>query len=194
MPTPTQQLCALLRDGHVLTDVDRHLPTHRSEQRDVSLGDRARASGDAQRFDQVYAQWAKAKDITTERLYLDMMEEVLRNVNKVTEIGSELTELANDRQLPYWQAHGDFMRGWCATRAGRAGDAVGLLQEGQAAAAAVNAGQAADGTKTSSSFSTFGWGNIPACRSAHLQRAMLLPQPRHKMPFCSATRRRLPRA
>ncbi|MFO1080926.1 MAG: FtsH protease activity modulator HflK [Reyranellaceae bacterium] len=43
----------------------------------------ARASGDAQRFDQVYGQWAKAKDITTERLYLDMMEEVLRNVNKV---------------------------------------------------------------------------------------------------------------
>ena len=43
----------------------------------------ARASGDAQRFDQVYDQWAKAKDITTERLYLDTMEEVLRNVNKV---------------------------------------------------------------------------------------------------------------
>ena len=37
----------------------------------------------AQRFDQVYEQWAKAKDITTERLYLDTMEEVLRNVNKV---------------------------------------------------------------------------------------------------------------
>jgi membrane protease subunit HflK len=43
----------------------------------------ARASGDAQRFDQVYEQWAKAKDVTTERLYLDTMEEVLRNVNKV---------------------------------------------------------------------------------------------------------------
>ncbi|MFI5002147.1 MAG: FtsH protease activity modulator HflK [Reyranellales bacterium] len=43
----------------------------------------ARASGDAQRFDQVYEQYAKNKDITTERLYLDTMEEVLRNVNKV---------------------------------------------------------------------------------------------------------------
>ena len=43
----------------------------------------ARASGDAQRFDQVYDQYAKAKDITTERLYLETMEEVLRNVNKV---------------------------------------------------------------------------------------------------------------
>jgi membrane protease subunit HflK len=43
----------------------------------------ARASGDAQRFDQVYEQYAKNKDITTQRLYLDTMEEVLRNVNKV---------------------------------------------------------------------------------------------------------------
>ncbi len=43
----------------------------------------ARASGDAQRFSQVYEQYDKAKDITTERLYLDTMEEVLRNVNKV---------------------------------------------------------------------------------------------------------------
>jgi len=43
----------------------------------------ARASGDAQRFDQVREQYTKAKDITTERLYLDTMEEVLRSVNKV---------------------------------------------------------------------------------------------------------------
>ena len=43
----------------------------------------ARARGDAQRFDQVYGQWAKAKDITTERLYLETIEEVLRNANKV---------------------------------------------------------------------------------------------------------------
>jgi class 3 adenylate cyclase/predicted ATPase len=55
---------------------------------------------------------------------------LLRNVDKVAEIGSKLTELANDRQLPYWQALGDFLCGWRATRAGRAEDAVGLLQEG----------------------------------------------------------------
>jgi predicted ATPase len=55
---------------------------------------------------------------------------LLRNVDKVAEIGTKLTELANDRQLPYWQALGDFLCGWRATRAGRAGDAVGLLQEG----------------------------------------------------------------
>lgn len=55
---------------------------------------------------------------------------LLRNVDKVGEIGTKLTELANDRQLPYWQALGDFLCGWRATRAGRAGDAIGLLQEG----------------------------------------------------------------
>jgi len=43
----------------------------------------ASAKGDVQRFTQVYDQYAKAKDITSERLYLEAIEEVLRNVNKV---------------------------------------------------------------------------------------------------------------
>jgi membrane protease subunit HflK len=43
----------------------------------------ARSRGDVQRFDQVYEQYNKAKDITAERLYLETIEEVLRNVNKV---------------------------------------------------------------------------------------------------------------
>src|SRR5215468_10509565 len=43
----------------------------------------ARAKGDAQRFDQVYEQYNKARAITAERLYLETIEEVLRNVNKV---------------------------------------------------------------------------------------------------------------
>jgi len=55
---------------------------------------------------------------------------LLRNVDKVTGIGRKLTELANDRQLPYWQALGGFLGGWRATRAGRAKDAVALLQQG----------------------------------------------------------------
>ncbi|MBV9530899.1 MAG: AAA family ATPase [Bradyrhizobium sp.] len=55
---------------------------------------------------------------------------LLRNVDKVAEIGSKLTELANDRQLPYWQALGDFLCGWRSTRAGEAREAVALLQEG----------------------------------------------------------------
>jgi membrane protease subunit HflK len=43
----------------------------------------ARAKGDAQRFDQVYEQYSKAKDITAERLYIETMEDVLRNASKV---------------------------------------------------------------------------------------------------------------
>ena len=43
----------------------------------------AGAKGDAQRFDQVYEQYSKAKDITAERLYLETMENVLRNASKV---------------------------------------------------------------------------------------------------------------
>jgi membrane protease subunit HflK len=43
----------------------------------------AGAKGDVQRFTQVYDQYAKAKDITSERLYIEAIEEVLRNVNKV---------------------------------------------------------------------------------------------------------------
>jgi len=55
---------------------------------------------------------------------------LLRDVDRVTEIGSKLTDLANDRGLPYWQALGDFLRGWCLTCGGRPADAVGLFQEG----------------------------------------------------------------
>lgn len=42
-----------------------------------------RAQGDAQRFISVYQQYALAKDITTQRIYIETMEEVLRGVNKV---------------------------------------------------------------------------------------------------------------
>jgi membrane protease subunit HflK len=42
-----------------------------------------RAQGDAQRFISVYTQYALAKDITQRRIYLETMEQILRNVNKV---------------------------------------------------------------------------------------------------------------
>ncbi len=43
----------------------------------------ATAKGEAQRFDQIYSEYAKAKDVTRERLYLETMEKVLANSNKV---------------------------------------------------------------------------------------------------------------
>jgi membrane protease subunit HflK len=41
------------------------------------------AKGEAQRFDSVYDQYAKAKDVTRERLFLETMEKVLAGSNKV---------------------------------------------------------------------------------------------------------------
>lgn len=48
----------------------------------------ARADGDAQRFIAVYNEYTKAPDVTSRRLYLETMEEVLRNMNKVLIDGS----------------------------------------------------------------------------------------------------------
>jgi class 3 adenylate cyclase/predicted ATPase len=55
---------------------------------------------------------------------------LLRNRDKVAETGSMLTTLANDRELPYWQALGNFLCGWCAIDAGRPKDAIDLFCEG----------------------------------------------------------------
>jgi membrane protease subunit HflK len=43
----------------------------------------ARAQGDAQRFIAVYDEYVKARDVTTKRIYLETMEDVLRDMNKV---------------------------------------------------------------------------------------------------------------
>lgn len=43
----------------------------------------AEAKGEAQRFDSVYAEYAKAKDVTRERLFLETMEKVIGGSNKV---------------------------------------------------------------------------------------------------------------
>lgn len=43
----------------------------------------ARANGDAQRFSQIYSAYREAKDVTLRRLYLETLEEVLGNANKI---------------------------------------------------------------------------------------------------------------
>ena len=43
----------------------------------------ARAEGDARRFVAVYDEYVKARDVTTRRIYLETMEDVLRDMNKV---------------------------------------------------------------------------------------------------------------
>ncbi len=43
----------------------------------------ARAQGDASRFKQIYAEYQKAPEVTRQRLYLDMMQQVMSNTTKV---------------------------------------------------------------------------------------------------------------
>ena len=43
----------------------------------------ARAEGDANRFLAVYKEYSRAKDVTTRRIYLETMEEVLKGISKV---------------------------------------------------------------------------------------------------------------
>jgi membrane protease subunit HflK len=43
----------------------------------------ARAQGDAARFDEVYKAFSAAEDVTQKRLYLETMEDILKNANKV---------------------------------------------------------------------------------------------------------------
>jgi membrane protease subunit HflK len=43
----------------------------------------ARAEGDAARFDEVYQAYKAAQDVTLQRLYLETMEDILKNTNKV---------------------------------------------------------------------------------------------------------------
>jgi membrane protease subunit HflK len=43
----------------------------------------ARAEGDANRFLAVYKEFSRARDVTTRRIYLETMEQVLRGINKI---------------------------------------------------------------------------------------------------------------
>jgi membrane protease subunit HflK len=57
-----------------------------------------RATGDADRFRSVYSAYAVAKDVTQKRIYLETLEEVLGNVNKVI---IDNTEGGGNGVVPY---------------------------------------------------------------------------------------------
>jgi aminoglycoside phosphotransferase (APT) family kinase protein len=46
VPTPTRQLCVLIHDGQILTDVDRHVPSRDDEDQHTPLPQLASTSGD----------------------------------------------------------------------------------------------------------------------------------------------------
>lgn len=55
----------------------------------------ATAEGDASRFKQVYAEYAKAQQVTRDRMYIDMMQQVYNNVTKV------MIDTRNNNQMLY---------------------------------------------------------------------------------------------
>ncbi len=63
----------------------------------------ARAEGEASRFEQIYAEYKKAPEVTRERLYIDTMESALSNSGKVlvdVEGGNNLLYLPLDKIIP----------------------------------------------------------------------------------------------
>jgi membrane protease subunit HflK len=63
----------------------------------------ARAEGDARRFTQIASEYVKAPAVTRERLYIEMMEQVLSNTTKIfvdQKAGSNLIYLPLDKMIP----------------------------------------------------------------------------------------------
>lgn len=56
----------------------------------------AEAEGDAQRYTAIYTEYAKAKDVTQKRIYLETMEKVLAGMNKVV-----ITDPKGSSMVPY---------------------------------------------------------------------------------------------
>jgi membrane protease subunit HflK len=54
------------------------------------------AEGTAQRFVAVYEEYAKAKDVTRQRLYIETMEDILPRTNKII-----MDDLAGRHAVPY---------------------------------------------------------------------------------------------
>jgi len=55
----------------------------------------ATAEGDASRFKQVYSEYAKSKEVTRDRMYIDMMQQVYNSVTKV------MIDTRNNNQMLY---------------------------------------------------------------------------------------------
>ncbi|MBI1775710.1 MAG: FtsH protease activity modulator HflK [Proteobacteria bacterium] len=65
-----------------------------------------RAQGDANRFNSVYTAYKVSPDVTTRRIYLETMQEVLRNTNKLIVDKSAASGVVPYLPLPELQKHG----------------------------------------------------------------------------------------
>jgi modulator of FtsH protease HflK len=80
----------------------------------------ARAQGDAGRFDEVFKAFKAAQDVTQKRLYLETMEDILKNANKVI---IDRSAQGGSGVLPYLPLPGLTPKGEPARPAGAAGSA-----------------------------------------------------------------------
>ena len=84
----------------------------------------ARAGGDAERFLNISRQYQKAPDVTTERLYLETMEQVLSNTTKVfvdQKAGNNILYLPLDQIIQQGARNGSVDMGRPSTEGGDAG-------------------------------------------------------------------------
>jgi membrane protease subunit HflK len=80
----------------------------------------ARAEGDAARFDEVYQAYKVTQDVTLQRLYLETMEDILKNTNKVI---IDKSAGGGNGVLPYLPLPGLTPKGGASRPAGIAGSA-----------------------------------------------------------------------
>ena len=62
----------------------------------------ATAEGDASRFKQIYVEYAKAQQVTRDRMYIDVMQQIYSNVTKVmvdSKAGNQLLYLPLDKLI-----------------------------------------------------------------------------------------------
>ena len=61
----------------------------------------ARAEGDANRFLAVYNEFVQAKEVTTRRLYLETMEDVLQGMTKIVIDGFKIIQVNKKKDKVY---------------------------------------------------------------------------------------------
>ena len=65
------------------TERQQEAAEFRAKGQEISRGIRAEAEGQAKRFVSIYSEYIEAKDVTRQRLFLETMEKVFNDMNKV---------------------------------------------------------------------------------------------------------------
>jgi membrane protease subunit HflK len=108
----------------------------------------AQAQGDAERFNRVYAQYAKAPEVIRHRMYLDTMQHIYSNATKVfvdSKSGNNVLYLPLDKIAEAGRARAAAANGASAPAAASEPAAASAASDGEAASPADGATTPADG-------------------------------------------------